>query len=66
MTKFVISIEEIISQDFEIIAESADEAMNIAEDKYRKGELVLSPGELHFKQMAISEPDNEATEWCEF
>lgn len=64
--KFVITIEETIAQDFEVIAESPEEAMNIAEDKYRKREFVLVPGEVHFKQMAITQPDNETTEWREF
>jgi len=40
--------------------------MKIAEDQYRKGFLVLSPGEVQFKQMAIVKPENEATEWCVF
>lgn len=66
MKKFVITIEETISQDFEVIAESSEAAMKIATDKYRKGKFVLRPGEVHFKQMAITKPNNEATEWCEF
>lgn len=64
--KFVVTIEETIAQDFEVIAESAEQAMKIVEDKYRKCEFVLEPGELHYKQMAITEPNSEATEWHEF
>ena len=64
--KFVIAIEESIVQEFEIIADTAEEEMEIAEEQYRKGDLVLCPGEAQFRQMAIVKPDNEVTEWCEF
>lgn len=66
MKKFVITIEETVSQNFEVEAENAEQAMEIAEDKYRNGEFVLEPGNIIFKQMAITEPTNEATEWIEF
>lgn len=66
MKKFVIAIEETLVQEFEVIVDSAEKAMEIAEDQYKKGILVLSPGEAQFKQMAIVKPENEAIEWCEF
>lgn len=40
--------------------------MDIAAEKYRKGEFVLAPGEVRFKQMAVVSPKNEVTEWNEF
>lgn len=40
--------------------------MEIAEEQYKKGVLVLCPGEVHFRQMAIVAPEDEVTEWCEF
>lgn len=55
-----------ISENFEIEAETAEEAMDIAEHKYNIGEFVLAPGNLVAKQMAITEPNNAATEWTEF
>lgn len=64
--KFVIAIEETIVQEFEIIADSAEKAMEIAEEQYREGILVLSHGEAQFRQMAIVKPENGATEWREF
>ena len=64
--KYIITIEEMISEDFEVEAESAEEAMNIAEEKYKKCEFVLEPGNLTFKQMAVISPESEATEWTEF
>lgn len=66
MRTYIITIEEMISENFEIKANTAEEALAIAERKYRSGEYVLSPGNLVAKQMAISSPNNEATEWTEF
>lgn len=66
MKKYTITIEEMISKDFEIEANTAEEAMALAEYRYRAGEYVLAPGNLVAKQMAISSPNNEPTEWTEF
>lgn len=64
--RFVIAIEETVVQEFEIFADAAEKAMEIAEEQYRKGILVLSSAEAQFRQMAIVKPEKEATEWCEF
>ncbi len=64
--KFVIAIEETVVQEFNIIANTAEEAMEIAEEQYKKGILTISPGETQFRQLAIVKPEKEATEWCEF
>lgn len=64
MKKFIIAIEETVVQEFEVMAEDSIEALEIAEQKYRKGELVLEPGEVQFRQMASV--GNEPTEWMEF
>lgn len=66
MKKFAITIEEMVSQEFDVEAETAEEAMEIAEEKYKSGEFVLEPGGLTCKQMAITSPDDEATEWTVF
>lgn len=66
MKKFIITIEETCVEDFEVEANDAEEAMNVAEEKYNKGEFVLTSGEVQFKQMAISSPLDECTEWVEF
>ena len=39
--KITVTIEEHISQAFEVEADTLEEAMQIAEDKYRSGEFVL-------------------------
>ena len=64
--KYTITIEETVAKDFEIEASSADEAYEMAEQKYKTGEFVLDPGDCQFKQIAITAPSNEATEWREF
>ncbi len=64
--KYTITIEETCAKDFEIDANSAEEAYELAERKYKAGELMLDPGECQFRQMAITKPSNESTEWREF
>lgn len=65
MPKYTITIEEMVSENFEVEAATADEAMEIAERNYRDGTFVLEPGNLVCTQMAITDPDEEATEWIE-
>ena len=64
--KYTITIEETVAKDFEIEANSADEAYETAEQKYKDSEFALDPGECQFRQIAITNPSNEATEWREF
>ena len=64
--KYKVCIEEMISEEFEIEADSVQNAMSLAEQKYSSGELVLAPGNLVAKQMAIVEPKESVTEWSEF
>lgn len=64
--KFKIGIEEVLAAEFIVEALDAEEAMKIAEEKYKNGEFVIQPGEVHQKQLAIISPVGEATEWTEF
>ncbi len=64
--KYTITIEETCTKDFDIEADSAEEAYEIAEQNYKSGEVILDPGECQFKQIAITAPSNETTEWREF
>lgn len=64
---FTVTIEELISQEFKMNANSLEEAMNMVKEKYKEGEFVLAPGTLIAKQMqAINENSKEMTEWTEF
>lgn len=64
--KYTITIEETAAKDFEVEANSADKAYEMAEQKYKSGEFVLDPGECQFKQIAVTKPSEETTEWREF
>lgn len=65
--EFKITIEEHISQSFKIEATDIGEAMEIAQEKYRKGEVVLEMAEVTAKlMMAEDEETGETTEWEEF
>lgn len=64
--KFIITIEEMISQDFDIYANDILEALEIAEKGYNEGELVLAPGNLVCKQISATDGKNHNVEWYEF
>ena len=63
--KITVTIEEHISQPFEVEANTLEEAMEIAEDKYHSGEFVLENPNVTAKLM-MAENDYELTEWEEF
>lgn len=64
---YYVTIEELVSKKFKVDADSMEEAMNIAKEKYNTGGFVLEPGELVAKQMyAENESGTEMTEWTEF
>lgn len=64
---FKITIEEHVTETFEVEANDLEEAMEIAEEKYHNGEFVLEPGEVTAKlMMAEDEYGAETTEWVEF
>lgn len=66
MNKYSIVIEETVSGTFEIQAPDADTAMEIAKKQYSEGTLVLSPGEVQFKQMSVLNHEKGVAEWHEF
>lgn len=46
MQSFLVTVEERVSQDFVIQADSQEEAEILARNLYKNGELVLEPGNL--------------------
>lgn len=67
MKTFKIHIEETICDTFTIEAETMEEAMELAEEKYLNGEFVIMPQTPTCTQMmAECDEDGEVTEWVEF
>ena len=68
MAKFKLTIEEHISGVFEVEAADIEEAMELAEEKYKMGEFVVEPDGYPTAKlmMAESEDGAECTEWEEF
>lgn len=62
MKKYTIAIEELSVKEFMVFADDSEEAMKIAEDKYKKCEFILDPGEVQLVQMSIINPSNEMVE----
>lgn len=66
MKKYVVIIEETISQSFDIMANNSEQAIAIAIEMYNLGELVLAPGNLIHKQMRVHSDTDSSDEWIEF
>ena len=65
--KFKVTIEEFISQDFMIEADTLEKAKKIAAEDYNNGFISVDDGQLTYKQMMASNEDGtECTEWTEF
>ncbi|MCD7778862.1 MAG: DpnD/PcfM family protein [Clostridiales bacterium] len=65
--KYIVTIEEIISQNFEVQANAMKTALEIAAQKYKNGNFVLEPGNLVCKQICAKSLDGtENVDWCEF
>ncbi len=63
---YKVIIEEVVIDTFEVEATSAEEAMEMAEEKYHKCEIVLEPGEVQSKRMYACDEHQNMTEWREF
>ena len=67
MKKFIVIIEEHISQKFQVEAETLEEAMQTAEGKYHNGEFVVEPSPPTARLMEAHTDDfSEYSEWKEF
>lgn len=62
--KFLVNIEEVVCETFEVDAESMEEARRIVIGAYESGEVVLEPGELVEKRIAVF--DEATNEWSEY
>lgn len=66
MSEYRIMIEETVTDSFTVVAESAEAAKKIAEEKYKNCEFILEPGNLILKRMAILPSKSGCAEWSEF
>ena len=66
MKKFFVVIEETVLEKFEIEAESKEDAISKAIEKYDSCEFVLCPGDIEGRKIAIVNDDSEIDEWIEF
>lgn len=62
---YKVNIEETINGEFEVFANSKQEAFAIARNKYYNGEFVNEPGSLSCVKAAAS-CNNDFSEWEEF
>lgn len=63
--KIKVTIEETVSQEFEVeVPDNVDES-EFVEQKYKSGELVLAPGNLEYTQYMIEYEDGTQTGWIE-
>ena len=64
---FKISIEEHVVQTFEVEALDLEEAMQLAEERYHKGEYVLDgDANVSARLMSAEDENGDCTEWVEF
>ena len=64
--KITVTIEEHISQAFEVEADTLEEAMEIAKEKYRYGYFVVESDGYPTAKLMMAENNYETTEWEEF
>ena len=65
--KYKVYIEEHVVECIEIEDNSIFEARDIAERKYKKGEIVLEPGKVNNKLIELETIDKtETLDWIEF
>ena len=64
--KYFISIEETVVGNYEVEANSKEEALKIAKEKYDNCEFVNEPGDLVEKSIAVRTDGEDFSEWDEF
>ena len=64
MKKFTIVIEETLADRFEVEAETEEEALEIAIEKYENAEFILQPESCYSSEVWPEEnPDNRIDIW---
>ena len=63
---YKVTIEECVSETFDIEASSLEEAMEIAESQYWNEEFIIGPNVTARLMQGATEDYEEVTEWREF
>lgn len=64
---FTVTIEETVSEDFDVVSDNVENALKIAIKKYKQGDLTLVPGNLTDKQIMVYDEQNDVyTDWVNF
>lgn len=64
--KYFVNIEEIVNGIFEVEANSSEEALDIARQKYNDSEFVNEPGDLTCVRASVATKYGEFKDWEEF
>ena len=65
MKKYIVTIEETLEDEFEVMASSPEEALSIAKHNYWTCDFIVGPN-VTYRQMSIQSPNCEQTDWVEF
>ncbi len=64
---YTVTIEEHVSEEFSVCADSLSEAEDVAKLKYGRGELIVDPAPPTCRMiMAVDDATGAETEWREF
>ena len=63
MKKFKVVIEETLSEEFSIEAETPEVAQEAAIQQYLSGEIVLEPGNVEETKIQIIDDDGTISDW---
>ena len=66
MRKYHVVIEETISEEFEIEANSEEDAVSNAIQEYKAGNFIVGPDNVECRQISLVDEDGELTNWITF
>lgn len=66
MRKYRVVIEETISEEFEIEANSEEDAVSKAIQEYEAGNFVVGSDNVECRQISVVDKEGELTDWITF
>ncbi len=61
--EYRVIVEETVSAEVRVQARDARQALKLARDRYRAGQLVLEPGDLQDVRLCVLDADGQLGEW---